>query len=874
MGLIAHYRLAGNANDAIGENHATVNGGVTWVAGKLGIAADFDGSTGYIADSRISDYLHGKPEASIALWVKKDAIQYGFLQLSGYANSNGNLYPYQTETAVYLDIFRTDRLGPIELPTSTLEWHHIAITQTAGKWCLYQNGVLVHTAGAADLVSTDYLQFEIGRNSGNRYADGKFQDVRIYDHALSVREVRNLALGNVLDLRFTEEDDLTDASGHASHAAAYIGAPIWNAGKLEFNGTDALIINTADALNFTDDGFTFWFRAAATAGITGNLRLFNRGEYLVEGYDLFFSANTITLRCYTPGQNEASLGTGSFDPLTLADYMVVKQPGTGAQIYRNGQLIGDFPSMPSPLPSTHAFRLGCYFTDSYFFSGELQFIRAFATALTAAQAAELYKAQATIDARGSLHVPRLLEEALKPLFLDYTTWEAGQTGSVGQFERSGKDTENHRVLGNDPWGKETVLWEAQPDGGNDANGGFNTGLVPIDNTKLYRFSTWVKRNSNNDGGFYLGANGGVFERTTGLVNNNPYFWTNITSFVPGVWYIVVGHVWPVGSGTGVNHPDSGVYTTSGEKLADIGTDYVWDTAHTHTKMRSYLHYGSNIAQRQWWAYPRIDLIDAFAPSLAELLAGHDSRSIEYRRAKGGSYSSALDISKAVTHTGRLSEIGPAEGLVAWYPLVSDTQDYAGNLHGINYGAVLTAEGYEFAANDDKIIAGNLRDVLGTYCTEITLVARVKKYAHNNTYDMVLGQNLPYFAMRNSGPTVSLSIGDQQTLGSSVTVNLNQWYTIAATYDGQAMKVYQDGVLTNSAAMSGEMWIKNQNFTIGDGQETTWYPMLGCIKDVRVYNRALSAKECALLYNHQLTANRLQKTADALYLANPIKEVLS
>jgi hypothetical protein len=81
----------------------------------------FDGSTSYLVDSDISNYLHGKNEASISLWVKKNSIQYGFIQLSGYNNSNGNLYPYQTDTKVYLDVFRTNRLGPLYLNSSVLE---------------------------------------------------------------------------------------------------------------------------------------------------------------------------------------------------------------------------------------------------------------------------------------------------------------------------------------------------------------------------------------------------------------------------------------------------------------------------------------------------------------------------------------------------------------------------------------------------------------------------------------------------------------------------------------------------------------------------------------------------------------------------------
>lgn len=209
MSLIGWWKLDSDAADSTLNGHDGVVNNVSWVDGKIGGAGGFDGSSSYISAPTISDYLHGRPEASIALWCKKNAVQYGFLQLSGYASTNGNLYPYDTETKVYLDIFRTDRLGPIYMPTSVLEWHHVAIVQKPGSWRLYQNGELVHEASANDSVATDYLQFEIGRNSDSRYANGLFDDVRVYDHALSLREIKELSKAKVAHWKFDDFQEPT-----------------------------------------------------------------------------------------------------------------------------------------------------------------------------------------------------------------------------------------------------------------------------------------------------------------------------------------------------------------------------------------------------------------------------------------------------------------------------------------------------------------------------------------------------------------------------------------------------------------------------------------------------------------------------------------
>ncbi len=214
------------------------------------------------------------------------------------------------------------------------------------------------------------------------------------------------------------------------------------------------------------------------------------------------------------------------------------------------------------------------------------------------------------------------------LLLDYKLWKDGQTGSVSGFNRNGSDLENFRVISKDPWGRDVVVWEARPDAVSGADGGWNSSTFSIDNSKMYRFSVWVKRNNNVNGRFYIGTNGygstnGVLRRNTGANNTNPYFWTNITFFQPNVWYLVVGHVWPVNSGTGSNYSDSGIYTVENGRVGNISLDYVWRGETTSARHRSYLYYATDTSQRQWFAYPRVDIIDGTEPTIEELLNGHD-----------------------------------------------------------------------------------------------------------------------------------------------------------------------------------------------------------------------------------------------------------
>lgn len=103
-------------------------------------------------------------------------------------------------------------------------------------------------------------------------------------------------------------------------------------------------------------------------------------------------------------------------------------------------------------------------------------------------------------------------------------------------------------------------------------------------------------------------------------------------------------------------------------------------------------YSTNTTTRQQWVYPRMDKCDGTEPSIAELLAGHDSRNFDYVKQLGGNTQQAMSIDSEVK-VGGVSEVGITNGLVAYYPLNKDAKDYSGNgYHGTVTGAVLTGGG--------------------------------------------------------------------------------------------------------------------------------------------------------------------------------------
>lgn len=412
MALIAWYPLNGDLEDYSGNRVKATNiGAVVSDEGKIGKCYNFNGSNQYIKAPTVSETLHGKAEASIAMWVKKKSIQYGFIQLSGYKNNNGNLYPYTTPTNVYLDVFRKNRLGPIEMPTSTLEWHHLVITQRPGAegWRLYQNGKLVHKASADNTVSTDYYEFEIGRNSNSRYANAYFNDVRVYDHALSEKEIEEIAKAKVLHYKLDDAFELfgrvTDSSGYENHGITKLGSsPHWSTdsalgfGSASLNG-ESQYFETA-YLNKTDQfSISLWFKADTP--ISGSRLFWGKGSNKV----ILYTNSNDTLSWYAT----TDVSSTGYIPSTLKfdkgkwNHVVLQSDSENIELFING--IKDGSSRPhegSIQPG--AINIGTNSAASgNYFKGEIDDLRVYATALSERDIKELYTSRANIDNKGLLH---------------------------------------------------------------------------------------------------------------------------------------------------------------------------------------------------------------------------------------------------------------------------------------------------------------------------------------------------------------------------------------------------------------------------------------------------------------------------------------
>ena len=82
-------------------------------------------------------------------------------------------------------------------------WHHLVITMMKNKGTLYVDGVYQGEVNIGSLASGHNVHLSIGcRHNGDNPFPGMIQDVRVYDHILSKKEIKELSKGLMLHYSF------------------------------------------------------------------------------------------------------------------------------------------------------------------------------------------------------------------------------------------------------------------------------------------------------------------------------------------------------------------------------------------------------------------------------------------------------------------------------------------------------------------------------------------------------------------------------------------------------------------------------------------------------------------------------------------------
>ncbi len=195
---IATYMLDNNATDISGNYNGTeVN--ITYNTGEYGGAAVFNGSSSYInLGSTIDDPLRTSGEFGVSLWANTNSYTSNS-PIIKLLNDIYLLILYNSSNEIECRVLNSSGvLSTITHSVSLNTWCHIVWTgNSTNGVTLYLNGSSVGNAAwngtFFTYTNTNYKLNTLGYNgAGAGYYDGKIDQVRIYNTALSSTDVSNI----------------------------------------------------------------------------------------------------------------------------------------------------------------------------------------------------------------------------------------------------------------------------------------------------------------------------------------------------------------------------------------------------------------------------------------------------------------------------------------------------------------------------------------------------------------------------------------------------------------------------------------------------------------------------------------------------------
>lgn len=231
---------------------------------------------------------------------------------------------------------------------------------------------------------------------------------------------------------------------------------------------------------------------------------------------------------------------------------------------------------------------------------------------------------------------------------------------------------------------------------------------------------------------------------------------------------------------------------------------------------------------------------------------------------------------------------PTTGLVAYWPMNGNFTDAGPNNINVTNNGPVTGIANNSGVANAAMFFNNAINSGGTYpaATQYATFVSPAALSFNSTASFTIGMafkinaipdagaggialldnNLNYsgygiWAWRSTGTGNPIKMifnfknGAIETNPSTVTINLNTWYHIAAMYNGSTAFLYINGALvstTGTIANSTPVYIYPARFgtLFYNGGfpplPANYHPVNGVIDEVRIYNRALSVAEIATL----------------------------
>lgn len=518
------------------RNNGTLTNSPTRTIGPAGQALNFDGSNDYVpmSSTATADIF------TYTAWVKWTTGTNG--TVIGTTSGGIQWRVINSSGMGYLNLLAA---GVIEIGSSRAiispgVWTHVALTNDAsGNYMFYVNGV---DAGGSGTNAYNYSNERpvIGAryyDTGSEHFTGAIDEVRIYNRALSVSEIKSLydasapdkgnssasqpqgtgnldsGLAGYWPLDNGSGTTATDTSTNGNNGTLTNG-PTWTTGQIgsgvDFDGTNDYIVSVANSpavASLTQGSFAFWLkpRTAGNQGVIFRSGADGGGNSPTSGFEISGDlwAGTQTIRFMTAGST-GDMMARSTTTLTLNTWthVVVVWDGTltaaNVRFYQNGVLdttVTQFNGSGSYVASDGSFNFGIPDGSGYRLDGVLDEFRVYNRQLSADEVGQLYR----------LATPTGTDTSLK----GYWSFNGTDMSGTTAYDRSGSG--NHGTLTNGP--TKTVGKLGQGLNFDVVDDYVNAGSsASLDNLPAVTASLWIKPNSFGEGntfGKLIGKDGSI-----------------------------------------------------------------------------------------------------------------------------------------------------------------------------------------------------------------------------------------------------------------------------------------------------------------------------------------------------------------------------
>ena len=202
-GLVAYYNLNGNANDSSTNANHGIPSNTTLTTdrfGKSDKAMHFNGINALIQIQSKPYLALTNAESTVAFWAKFEgtaSTRHILGKSDGPFNQNKWIYYYSSSSSeISLHVNRISGGSTFSAPTSfsydTTTWHHFAMIKNGSTYTSYIDGIpQSQSSGPSQLPSTT-SNFTIGSVENSSWFRGDIDDVRVYNRALTSKEILSL----------------------------------------------------------------------------------------------------------------------------------------------------------------------------------------------------------------------------------------------------------------------------------------------------------------------------------------------------------------------------------------------------------------------------------------------------------------------------------------------------------------------------------------------------------------------------------------------------------------------------------------------------------------------------------------------------------